>query len=156
MKVRAMSKPVIIVAAIAAALTMSTIAKANDGPSLGSATIKWTTEEVTKYKLTQDGCRNYAIETLSRAHVEGLDLAEKTIFGTMQYQSSAYTVSIRCEIDNRIAIMSIAGDNAAGIDVVLKQLQAAWWHDDAKKEQDVKQPRSLTKSAKKQREERVD
>jgi hypothetical protein len=61
------------VAAVAVAVAISSAAMGDDAPGIASSTVKWTQDDVVKYQLTQDGCHNYAVDTMSRADAKELD-----------------------------------------------------------------------------------
>jgi hypothetical protein len=130
-----MKKSLAIAAALAAAVSLSSVAKAEfakaeDGPALGSNLVYLTDEAIAKFKLTQDDCRNHAITTLNKAHGEELDPAKRSVFAFVRNKDDLYTVTIRCEMDNKVVFFAVAGKDKVGLEEVLAKIMKTWSGDD--------------------------
>lgn len=80
-----------------------------------------------KGPFTVDGCQNYAIQVLSKMHAENIQLGGgNTIFGVSPLNGHRYIVSIRCELDNFLISMAVAGVDLKDAEAVINRLDGAW------------------------------
>jgi hypothetical protein len=131
-------KKIMLAAVIAIAAT--SMARASEVPSVATNVITWTPEAVAKYKLTQEMCHNHSIETLNRAHAEGLSVMTSSVFGAID----GVGVTIRCSFsENNRAVFFVTTGEFEALGPVMKKVQAAWDNEKPEKRQSKKKDQDI-------------
>jgi hypothetical protein len=73
-------------------------------------------------------CRNYAFKIMSQMRVENIELGGgNTVFGAVPVNGHRYSIGIRCEIDNFLISMVVAGPDQKDAAAVMKHLDETWF-----------------------------
>jgi hypothetical protein len=83
-----------------------------------------------KGPFTADGCRNYAFNVMSKMKVENIELGRgNKVFGAVPVNGHRYTIGIRCEIDNFLISMVVAGPDQKDAAAIMNRLDGTWFGD---------------------------
>jgi hypothetical protein len=81
-----------------------------------------------KGPFTIDWCRTYAINVMGKMKAEHLELAgSNTVFGIASANGRLYSIGVRCEIDNFLISIVVAGPNQSDAAALMKYLNETWF-----------------------------
>jgi hypothetical protein len=77
---------------------------------------------------TVDGCRNYTIKILRKMNVENIELGGgNTVFGAIPLNGRRYSIGIRCEVDNFLVSLVVAGPDQTDAAAIMNRLDETWF-----------------------------
>jgi hypothetical protein len=136
-KKQTMCKKLLLVAAAVIALSGVANAKSDDPPNMTHRTISYVGDGP---KSSNEDCKNYAVKVLSKVGAKEKDIftAEKSVWGTVQFNKHAYSISVVCVMKREIIFFSVAGKGFGEVNIIADGIRDAWKPDTRQETEDDK------------------
>jgi hypothetical protein len=74
-----------------------------------------------------DGCRNYALEVMRKLKYENIQLSGGvSLFGIAALDGHRYVIGVRCETDNLLISLVVAGPDYKDAQAIMQSLYGTW------------------------------
>ena len=78
--------------------------------------------------LTQDSCKNYALDVLNRAGLHMPSVTGNSVWSIATEQDNDYSVGVWCQVeeDNKFVVLIVAGKDASNTHKILDLIVSIW------------------------------